>query len=102
MTLNRVESGEIFQTASSFLFCSPVKLMITESQFHFANISATKAGIFMKFYMVVSYYVVSLSFKFYDDPCTNARARVINARNRNKTCAGALTTRARAFMHQSA
>ena len=56
----------------------------------------------MKFNMVVNYYVVSLSFKFYEDPCTNMRAQVINARNRDKTCARALTTRARAFMHRSA
>ena len=47
------------------------KLMSTESQFYFANISATKAWIFMKFYVVVNYYLVSLNFK---DPCTNARA----------------------------
>ena len=37
-------------------------------------------------------------YKFYDDPCTNARAQVINARNRDKTCARALTTRARTIM----
>ena len=35
------------------------KLMITESQFYFTNISATKARIFMKFY-VVNYYLMSL------------------------------------------
>ena len=29
------------------------KLIITESQFYFANISVTKAQIFMKFYVVV-------------------------------------------------
>ena len=34
------------------------KLMITESQFYFANISATKARIFMKFHVVVNYYLV--------------------------------------------
>ena len=44
------------------------KLMITESQFYFTNISATKARIFMKFYVVVNYYLMSLSFKFYEDP----------------------------------
>ena len=32
----------------------------------------------MKFYVVVNYYLVSLSFKFYEDPCTNALARVVN------------------------
>ena len=34
------------------------KLMITESQFYFANISVTKARIFMKFHVVVNYYLV--------------------------------------------
>ena len=33
------------------------KLMSTESQFYFANISATEAQIFMKFYMVINYYL---------------------------------------------
>ena len=59
------------------------KLMITESQFYFANISTTKSQIFMKFYEVVNYYLVSLSFKFYEDPCINARAIVVNARTRD-------------------
>ena len=43
-------------------------LMITESEFYFANVSATKARIFMKFFVVVNYYLVSLSFKFHADP----------------------------------
>ena len=34
----------------------------------------------MKFYMVVNFYPVSLSFKFYEDPFINARARVENVR----------------------
>ena len=46
----------------------------------------------MKFHMVVNYYLVSLSFKCYEDPCTNACAWVINARNRDKTCTRTLTT----------
>ena len=29
--------------------------------------------------MVINYYFVSFSFKFHEDPCTNARARVVNA-----------------------
>ena len=61
--------------------------MIKKHQYCFANISAMKARIFMKFYMVVNYYVVSLSFKFHEDPCTIACARVINARTRDKMCA---------------
>ena len=35
------------------------KLWITESQFYFANISATEARIFTKFYVVVNFYLVS-------------------------------------------
>ena len=34
--------------------------MIKKDQHCFANISATKARIFMKFYVVVNYYLVSL------------------------------------------
>ena len=48
------------------------KLTITESPFYFANISATKAQIFMKFDVVVNYYLVSLSF--HEDSCINMRA----------------------------
>ena len=56
-----------------------------KSIYFFANISATEARIFMKFYMVVNYYLVNLSFKFHEDLNSNARARVINARTRDKT-----------------
>ena len=42
-----------------------------------------------------------LSCEFHEDPCTNARARVVNMRNRDKTCARASTTCALAFMHGS-
>ena len=58
------------------------KLLITESQFYFANISATEARIFMKFYMVVKYYLENSSFKFHKDWCINVRARVVIARAR--------------------
>ena len=53
----------------------------------------------MKFYVVVNYYLVSLSSKFNKNPCTNARAQVVNARTRDKTCARAFTTLACAFVH---
>ena len=56
------------------------KLMITESQFYFANISTTKARIFMKFYVVVNFYLLRLSFKFHEDSSINAHARVVNRR----------------------
>ena len=74
---------------------------LNKHQYCFANISGTKARILMKFYVVVNYYLVSLSFKFHKNPCTNARAQVVNARTRDKTCARAFTARARAFMHES-
>ena len=75
--------------------------MFKKHQYCFANISATKAQIFMKFYVVVNYYLVIICIKFHSDLCINARARVVNARNRDKTCARAFTTRARLFMHKS-
>ena len=77
------------------------KSMIKKHQYCLANISATKARIFMKFYVVVNYYLVGLYFKFHSDVCINARARVVNARNCDKTWARAFTTRARLFMHKS-
>ena len=54
------------------------KSMIKRYQYCFANISATKARIFMKFYVVVNCYLVSLSFIFHEDSCINARSRVVN------------------------
>ena len=54
----------------------------------------------MKFYVVFDYYLWSLSFKFHDDPDSNARARVVNARTRNKTCARAFTTRLCTDLHK--
>ena len=77
------------------------KLKYSENQYCFAYISATEAWIFMKFYVVVNYYLVSLSFKFHEDPCINARTQVVNARIRDITCARAFTTHAPAFMHGS-
>ena len=67
----------------------------------FANISTTKAWIFTKFYMVVNYYLVKLSFKFLEDQCIDVRTLVVNAHTREKSCARAFITRARAFMHGS-
>ena len=77
------------------------KLKYSESRYCFANISATKARIFIKFYVVVNSYLVSLSFKFHGDPSINARTRVVNARIRDITCAHAFSARARAFRHGS-
>ena len=55
----------------------------------------------MKICMVFNNYLVSLSFKFHEDLFTNARARVVNLRTRDKTCARAFTTRARASIDKS-
>ena len=77
------------------------KLMSTESQFYFANISLTKAQIFMKFYVVVNYYLLSLSFEFHDDPCINARAKVINVRAHDLSRVRAFSPLMRASMHGS-
>ena len=77
------------------------KLKYSWSQYCFANISATEAWIFMKFYVVVNYYLVSLGFKFYEDPCINEHVRVVNARAHVLSRLRAFTTRARAFMHGS-
>ena len=66
-----------------------------------ANISATEARIFMKIYVVVNYYLVSLSFKFYEDPCINAHVPVVNARAHVLLRVRAFTTGARAFMKES-
>ena len=41
-----------------------------------------EARIFMKFYVVVNYYLVSLSLEFHEDLCINARTTVVNARAR--------------------
>ena len=54
--------------------------MIKKYQYCFANISITKARIFMIFYVVVNYYLVSLSLKFHEDSCIDARTNVVNAR----------------------
>ena len=83
------------------------KSMIKKHQYCFANISATKARIFMKFYVVVNYYLVIICIKFHSDSCINARARVVKARAHvlsqlhaftTRTCE--FTTRTRAFMHE--
>ena len=55
----------------------------------------------MKFYVVMNYYLVTLSLKFHKNPCKNARTQVVNARTRDKMGAHMYTTRARAFMQGS-
>ena len=51
----------------------------------------------MKFYVVGNYYLVSLSFKFYEDPCMNVHIRVVNAHVHVLLRVRAFTIRARAF-----
>ena len=45
--------------------------------------------------------LLSCELKFYEDPFTDARARVVNVRTHDKTCARTFTTRALAFMDKS-
>ena len=66
------------------------KVKYSESQYCFANIPATEARIFMKFYMVVN-----------SDWCINARARVVNVPAHVFSRMRAFTNRARTFMHRS-
>ena len=56
------------------------KLKYSESRYCFADISATKAWIFTKFYMLVNYYLLNLSFKFHKYRFTNKRTRRKHAR----------------------
>ena len=53
----------------------------------------------MKFYVVVNYYLGSLSFKFHEDSCINARARDVNARAHVLSRVRTFKTCARAFEH---
>ena len=92
-----IHLGRLLRSINVKVWKMPWKLRFSESQYCFANISATEAQIFMKFYVVLNFYLVS--FKYYQDPCISARAQVVNARINNITCACTFTTRARAFMH---
>ena len=75
--------------------------MIKKDQYCFANISATKARIFMKFYMVVNYYLLTLSVEFHEDPWINARARVVNMHTPILSRVWVFTTCERVFVHVS-
>ena len=56
--------------------------MIFKSQYCFANISATKAPIFMKFETYIHKIVKNYPKKFRKDLCTHARTRGVNMRAR--------------------
>ena len=58
------------------------KLMIFKSQYCFANISATKAQIFMKFETFICKIVQNHQLIFRKDPCTHAHTRGANVRAR--------------------
>ena len=49
----------------------------------------------------VFHYHMSLSFKFHEDPCLNARARVVNARTHDLLRVPLFMTRVRASRHGS-
>ena len=55
----------------------------------------------MKFCVVVNYYLVSLSFKFHEDSCIDARTNVVNVHAHVLSRVLAFMTRARAFSHGS-
>ena len=55
----------------------------------------------MKFYVVVNYYLVSLSFKFYEDTSINGHVTVVNACAYIISRVRAFMTRARAFENES-
>ena len=76
-------------------------LGLNKRQYCFVNISATKAGIFMKFNVEINYYLVNLIFKLHEHPCTNSRTRVVKARTRDKMGSRMFTTHALAFIHGS-
>ena len=58
------------------------KLMVFKSQHCFANISATKAPISMKFETYIYKIVGNYQMIFRKDPCTHTPTRAINARAR--------------------
>ena len=74
---------------------------VNKCQYCFANISAKKAQIFMKFYMVFNYDLLNLSFKFYADRGINARAQVVIARTHILSRLRAFMNLARVFVHLS-
>ena len=75
--------------------------MIKKYQYCFVNISATKAQIFMKLYVVVNYFLVSLSLKFHEDLCINAHTPVVKARVHVLLRVRVFMPPARAFVHGS-
>ena len=58
------------------------KLMIFKSQYCFANISATKAPIFMKFETFIHEIVKNYQMIFRKDPCIHTHTRRVNVRTR--------------------
>ena len=56
--------------------------MIFNSQYCFANISATEAQIFMKFETYIHKVVKNHQIIFHKDPCTHARTRDVTVRAR--------------------
>ena len=75
--------------------------MIFESQYHFANISATKARIFTKFKSYLHKIKGDHQIYFSKDPCTHTHARTVNARVYVLSHAHAFKARAHVCMHGS-
>ena len=91
----RFHFENLFRRRTLFWLTLPLKNFIVykESILHWHNckggikIEASAVNLawnFMKFYLMIKSYLVSISF-FHEDWCTNARVQVINARTRDKT-----------------
>ena len=95
--------GALLEKYEKYFENQPLKDANIVSQIKiFTNISVRKVWIFMKLYVVVNYYLVSLNFKFHEDSCITACAWVVKARAHVLSQIRAFTTPVRTFMHGSA
>ena len=88
-------TGQVYSTLVLFAMCAQNSCTGWSILTVISNHTLKTEKIFIRFYVVVNYYLLSLSFKFHGDPCTNARARVIHARTHDKMCARVYTSCAR-------
>ena len=75
--------------------------MILKCRYYFANISATKIPIFMKFETLAPKVVMNYHNNFCKDPCINALTRGVNVRARVSSHIHTFRPRVRVFMHGS-
>ena len=74
-------------------------LMILKCSYHFANVSGTKAPIFVKFETHAPKVVMDYQNNFHKDPCTNMRTRDVNVRTRDETCTCTFAPHVRVCVH---